>query len=116
MGLLRELRSLPDEAFAEALREAQEGNQRAPKPKAKRGGGKRPKDSPVSRIAHVLRTKRGMSDAEAQAWLRDALQRDGTPAAAIPPPFEGPLEAWLDALLLSVRSSDAYAVAMDGLT
>jgi len=110
-SLLKEIRALSDEDFTAALREAK-GVTPPAKPKLpKRQPSKRPKDSPVARIAKVLRETRGLSDCDAQLWLRSALQRDGVDAAKIPAVINAPLETWLEILLKTVRSADAFAVA-----
>jgi hypothetical protein len=112
-SLLNEIRALSDGEFAAVLHEAEEVAT-LPAKLPKRQPSKRPKDSPITRIAKVLRETRGLSDRDAQLWLRSALQRDGVDAARIPAVVDASLEAWLETLLKTVRSVDAYAVARSG--
>src|SRR5262249_50329159 len=109
------IRTLSNEDLAAALREAEGVTTFPDKRKLpKRQPSKRPKDSPVARIAKVLRETRGLSDRDAQVWLRCALQRDGVDVAKIPAVVDASLETWLETLLKTVRSADAFAVVTSG--
>jgi hypothetical protein len=115
-SLLKELRALTDKQFKEALDEAAG----TPAPPAKKKPPKKPakprKDSPVARVAKALRESRGLTDHDAQLWLRSALERDGIDPARIPAVVGGSLEAWLEVLFETVRSADALAVAQSSAT
>lgn len=110
VSLLREIRSLSDKDFEAALKEAKV---RRPaqkrRPPAKRA--RLPKDSPVARVAELLK-QRGLSDSEAQHWLRSALVRDGVERSRLPPVSDNlSLEKWLGVLFKTVQSAVAYDVA-----
>ncbi|MDG4560695.1 MAG: hypothetical protein P9E88_05320 [Candidatus Competibacter sp.] len=112
-SLLTEIRSLTDEEFHVALADAAgEKPAAAPKKKAAAKPKKLAKDSPVARIAAVVKQQRGLSDYNGQTWLRSALERDGVDPALIPDVSEqASLENWLEVLLKSVRSAVVYDVA-----
>jgi hypothetical protein len=114
VSLFKELRALTDKKFKEALDEAAGASQPPAKKKPPKKLAKPRKDSPVARVAKVLRVTRGLSDHDAQLWLSSALQRDGVDPARIPAVSEGTLETWLEVLFETVRSADAYAVAESG--
>lgn len=70
-----------------------------------------PNLKPTSQIAFVLRSEKGLSDDVAQRRLAQALLIAGVPPGYIPQPGSGPLEDWLDKLLIEVSSSIAYVKA-----
>jgi len=113
-SLLKELRGLTDEDFKAALNDAAGPPSPAARKKAPKKSAKPRKDSPVARVAKVLRETRGLADHDAQVWLRAALQRDGVDVARIPATSDEPLEIWLEVLFETVRSADALAVAQSG--
>ena len=117
VSLLVEVRALSPEDFQAVLEDAS-GKPAAGKKKiapSKRTP-KLSKDSPIVRVANVLKGELGLSDLDAQLWLRSALKRDGVDASLLPPAAErSSLEAWLDVLFRTVQSSVAYDVAKAGL-
>jgi hypothetical protein len=113
-SLLKEIRALTDAEFKAALDEAAGTSSPQAKKKQPKKSAKLRKDSPVARVAKLLRVTRGLSDHDAQLWLSSALQRDGIDPTRIPAVSEGTLEAWLEVLFETVRSADAYAVAESG--
>lgn len=117
-SLLKELRALTEDEFNTALIKAAGENVAAPKKKSTttKRTQSAPKDAPITRIAHVLRVSRGLSDLDAQRWLACALIKDGVDASLIPEPSTSvPIEAWLERLLQSVRSAVVFDVASAGL-
>jgi hypothetical protein len=117
VSLLKELRLLSDSEFEAALAEASRGTATVARQKSAGKKSSRPRDTPVARIAGVLRDLRGFSDSEAQRWLAVALIRDGVDPSLIPrysPSVH--LENWLESLLKAVRSAVVYDVASADLS
>jgi aryl-alcohol dehydrogenase-like predicted oxidoreductase len=117
-SLLKELRALTADELAAVLNEAagevvRPQKKKSTSPKQKKSTSK---DSPIARIASVLRSSRGLSDGDAQRWLAFALTKDGVDSTLIPAPSEAlHLEAWLERLLQSVRSAVVFDVATAGI-
>src|SRR5262245_20004321 len=83
-SLLKELRALTDAEFKAALDEAAGTSSPHAKKKLPKKSATLRKDSPVARVAKVLRVTRGLSDHDAQLWLSSALARDGIDPTRIP--------------------------------
>lgn len=117
-SLLKELSGLSDAELTAALAEAAGEAVEAPKkkPPATKRKKTAAKDSPIARIAGVLRSSRGLSDEDAQRWLAFALIKDGVDPSQIPAPSDAlGLEAWLERLLQAVRSAVVFDVASTGI-
>lgn len=109
--LLKDLRSLSEDAFKAALLEASGAPAQAEKKNAAKKASAPRRDSPVARVANELRGAQGLSDQAAKLWLQSALRQDGVDPSKIPPVSDMPLESWLQVLFKKVRSADALAVA-----
>jgi hypothetical protein len=110
VSLHQELSSISPADFAanfDVLTGAVPPAAKAPKPKAT----KVPKDSPVTRVAKVLRDERGLSDDVAKSWLITALIKDGISPQKIPPTQDVSLEVWLTQLFKKVSSATANDLA-----
>ncbi|MFN0217849.1 MAG: hypothetical protein ACKVP4_03425 [Hyphomicrobium sp.] len=68
-------------------------------------------DKPVTRIAHQLRTKLGLSDVQAFSQLQQALVKNGVSQDHIPACATKSLEDWLYELLGHVPDSKVLAIA-----
>lgn len=116
MALFQEIRSLSDLDYA-SLIEHSLAVGKAPPKKFSRSKSKstRPSDSPVLRVAKILREKRSLNDQQAIVWLRNALLEDGVQATRIPQASDADLEAWLDKLFNKVSSAVVFDIANTNL-
>ena len=118
LALWSDLKAASKAEFEAELAKAQEaiagamGGGKAPQPRLQQPRAQAPRDDrPVSRIAHHLTDKLGLSEKEAVAALTASLRDRGVEGAKIPSAERRNLTDWLEALLERVSGAVVMGAA-----